>query len=219
MSQTLQSQSIIIMCMWVLGLGLPDYERQGDTLRDITVRDAQLAIQRGDLPVLRKVLTQVIQAQATLSQYILLEPRADYDALIRAQILDLDTYKNRLENEIENKQPRTEPQTPVQPTPIDQVEIFPIEQEERLNTVLTQVLAQVLIITLVIVLCLVKTFKNNNLKKSSPELELSSTTEYIAPNDDKKVSYTSRANEDTSTKIMIKRLRSTLDETITHLEI
>ena len=105
----------------------PDYERKGDTLRDITVRNAQLALQRGDLPVLQKALKEVIQAQSTLSQYIVLEPRDDYDALIKAQILDLDTYKNQLEIAI--KKAKTPPVPP--PVPSGKVTPPPEEKEEK----------------------------------------------------------------------------------------
>jgi hypothetical protein len=97
-------------------LGIPDYERQGDQLRDITVQNAQLALQRGDLPVLEKSLIEVIQAESILSQYIVLEPRNDYDALIKAQIMDLDKYKNTLETAIRTKSQAT-PTQPITPTP------------------------------------------------------------------------------------------------------
>ena len=109
-------------------LGLPDYERQGDALRDLTVQNAQVALQRGDLPVLNKALTGVIQAQNTLSQYILLEPRNDYDAMIRTQILDLDTYKDKLETAIKEVQTR---QAQQQPAPDDKPgdEVIPIDDK------------------------------------------------------------------------------------------
>jgi hypothetical protein len=91
---------------------LQDYERQGDVLRDQTIIDVQSAIQRGDLPVLQNAYRELIQAENTLNQYIALEPRADVDQQIRAQIMDLDTYKNQLQTAITKAQ-----QPPAQPPP------------------------------------------------------------------------------------------------------
>ena len=108
-----------------------DYERMGDSLRDQTIVDVQSSIQRGDLPVLQNAYAELIQAEKTLNQYIALEPRADVDQQIRAQIMDLDQYKNQLEAAItaarqppqvfpitDEPEPQTEaPETPSPATP------------------------------------------------------------------------------------------------------
>ena len=106
---------------------LQDYEGQGDSLRDQTIVNVQSALQRGDLPVLQNAYAELIQAESTLNQYIALEPRAEVDQQIRAQIMDLDQYKNQLETAITaarqspqvvpitDEPPQEEPQTEAPP--------------------------------------------------------------------------------------------------------
>jgi hypothetical protein len=106
---------------------LQDYEGQGDVLRDQTIVNVQSALQRGDLPVLQNAYAELIQAESTLNQYIALEPRAEVDQQIRAQIMDLDQYKNQLETAITSarQSPQVFPITDEKPQEPPQTEAPP----------------------------------------------------------------------------------------------